>query len=320
MNLRWVARRKPRSYKMVWGFLIFWSGKHVNAGKGIVMSLGFQDKAVLNDGNQMPRVGLGVYLVQEGSEVEHSVRWALEAGYRLVDTAAFYKNEAGVGKAVHDSGIPREQIFVTTKLWNADHGFKSTIRACEQSLKALRMDYIDLYLIHWPGLNRDDRLATWEAMLELKAKQKVRSVGVSNFKPHHIDELIMAHGVAPSVDQVELHPFKAQTELRQYAKDKGIIVTAWGPIFHGHLNEAPAIVSDIGQKYGKSAAQVVLRWHLQHEITIIPKSVKQRRIIENADLFDFALSEGDMAAIDGLNRDKGYGSDPDKMTLGFVNI
>ncbi len=281
------------------------------------MSLSFQDKAVLCDGVQMPWVGLGVYLVQEGSEVENSVRWALEAGYRLVDTAAFYKNET---QAVRDSGIPREQVFVTTKLWNADHGYESTIRACEQSLKALGMDYIDLYLIHWPGLNKDDRLATWEAMLELKAKQKVRSVGVSNFRPHHIDELIKAHGVAPSVDQVELHPFKAQKELRQYAKDKGIIVTAWGPIFHGHLSEAPAMISDIGQKYGKSAAQVVLRWHLQHGISIIPKSVKQQRIIENADLYDFALSDGDMAAIDGLNRDNGYGSDPDKMTFGFVNI
>ncbi len=284
------------------------------------MSFDLQDKAVLNDGVQMPWFGLGVYLAQEGQEVENSVRWALEAGYRLVDTAAIYKNEAGVGKAVRESGVAREQLFLTTKLWNADQGYQSTIKACENSLKALDMDYIDLYLIHWPGLNRDDRLATWEAMLELKHKQKVRSVGVSNFKPHHIDELIVAHGVVPSVDQVELHPFNTQEELRQYAKEKGIIVTAWGPIFHGHISEAPEILSAIGEKYGKSAAQAVLRWHLQHGISIIPKSVKKQRIIENADIFDFALSDGDMAAIDGLNQNKRYGSDPDKMTFGFVNI
>lgn len=281
---------------------------------------GLQDKALLNDGNSMPWVGLGVYLAPEGSEVENSVRWALEMGYRLVDTARIYGNEAGVGKAVRQSGIVREQVFVTTKLWNADHGYKSTLMACDQSLKALGMDYIDLYLIHWPGLNKKDRLATWEAMLELKAKQKVLSVGVSNFKPYHIDELIAAHGVVPSVNQVELHPFQAQKELRRYAKEKGIVVTAWGPIFHGHIQQAPAVVSQIGQKYGKTAAQTVLRWHLQNGISVIPKSVKQHRIAENADIFDFALSDEDMSVIDGLNRGRGYGADPDVMTYGFENI
>ena len=281
---------------------------------------GLQDRTLLNDGNKMPWVGLGVYLTQEGSQVENSVRWALETGYRHVDTAKIYGNEAGVGKAVRESGIAREQVFVTTKLWNADHGYKSTLLACEKSLKTLGLDYIDLYLIHWPGLNKKDRLATWEAMLELKAKQKVLSVGVSNFKPYHIDELIAAHGVAPAVDQVELHPFQAQQELRQYAKDKGIVVTAWGPIFHGHIHEAPAVISEIGQKYAKTAAQTVLRWHLQSGISVIPKSVKQHRIAENADIFDFALSDDDMAAIDGLNRGRGYGADPDVMTYGFENI
>lgn len=281
---------------------------------------GLHDYALLNDGNKMPRVGLGVYLTQEGLEVQNSVRWALETGYRLVDTAKIYGNEAGVGRAVRESGIPREQVFVTTKLWNADHGYKSTLQACEKSLKALGMDYIDLYLIHWPGLNKKDRLATWEAMLELKAKQKVRSVGVSNFKPYHIEELIAAHGVVPAVDQVELHPFQAQQELRQYAEEKGIVVTAWGPIFHGHILKAPAVISQIGQKYGKTAAQTVLRWHLQSGIAVIPKSVKKHRIAENADIFDFALSDEDMAAIDGLNRGRGYGADPDVMTYGFENI
>ncbi len=284
------------------------------------MSFQMQDKAILNDGVQMPWLGLGVYLAQEGREVENSIRWALEAGCRLVDTATLYKNETGVGKALRESGVPREQLFVTTKLWNADHGYENTLRACETSLRALGLDYIDLYLIHWPGLNRDDRLATWEAMLQLKEQQKVRSVGVSNFKPHHIDELIAAHGVVPSVNQVELHPFNAQKELRQYANEKGIILTAWGPIFHGHLSEAPEIISAIGQKYGKSTAQTVLRWHLQHGIAIIPKSVKKHRIFENADIFDFALPDDDMAAIDALNQNKAYGGDPDTMTFGFENI
>ncbi|OQB23441.1 MAG: Glyoxal reductase [Firmicutes bacterium ADurb.Bin182] len=281
---------------------------------------GLKDKAALNDGVKMPRFGLGVYLVKEGAEVENSVRYALEAGYRLVDTAAFYKNEAGVGKAIRESRIPREEIFVTTKLWNSDHGYEKAIRACEKSLKLLGMDYIDLYLIHWPGLNRDDRLAAWEAILKLKEQQKIRSAGVSNFKPHHIEDLISEHGVTPSVDQVELHPFNSQTELRRYAKEKSIIITAWGPLFHGHLSEAPATLNAIGGKYGKTGAQAVLRWHLQNGISIIPKSVKKHRIIENADIFDFELSDEDMKVIDGLNKDKAYGPDPDIMDFGFVNI
>lgn len=279
-----------------------------------------QDKAILNDGNKMPWFGLGVYLVEEGAEVQSSIRWALDAGYRLVDTAAFYKNEAGVGKAIRESGISREDVFVTTKLWNADHGYDSTIRACEQSLKQLGMDYIDLYLIHWPGLNRDDRLATWEAFLKLKDQQKIRSIGVSNFKPHHIDELIATHGVVPCVDQVELHPFNAQTQLRRYADEKGIVLTAWGPLFHGHLREASKELAAIGEKYGKTDAQAVLRWHLQNHISIIPKSIKKHRIIENADIFDFALTDEDMRAIDGLDINKAYGADPDVMTYGFENI
>lgn len=279
-----------------------------------------QNKAALNDGVDMPWFGLGVYKAEEGPEVENSVRFALETGYRLVDTASFYENEAGVGKAVRESGIPRDQIFVTTKLWNADHGYEKAIRACEKSLKLLGLDYIDLYLIHWPGLNRDDRLSSWEAILKLKEQQKIRSAGVSNFRPHHIEDLIAVHGVVPSVDQVELHPFNAQTELRRYAKEKGIIVTAWGPLFHGHFHEAPESLAAIGEKYGKTAAQAVLRWHLQNGVSVIPKSVKKHRIVENADIFNFELSAEDMAVIDRLNQDKAYGFDPDVTDFGFVNV
>lgn len=277
-------------------------------------------KAELNDGHLMPWLGLGVYLMEDGAEVNRSVRFALDAGYRLIDTAAFYRNEDGVGRAMRGSGVAREEIFVTTKLWNADHGFDSTLRACEQSLKRLGTDYIDLYLIHWPGLNRDDRLATWEALLKLKERQKICSAGVSNFKPHHIDELIAASGVIPAVDQVELHPFNAQTALRRYADEKGVVITAWGPLFHGHLGEATDPLLQIGGKYGKTAAQVTLRWHLQHRISVIPKSVRAQRMRENADVFDFVLSDADMAAIDGLNRGAAYGGDPDEMTFGFVNL
>lgn len=277
-------------------------------------------KAKLNDGNRMPWLGLGVYLMEDGTEVNRSVRFALDAGYRLIDTAAFYRNEDGVGRAMRESGVAREEIFVTTKLWNAEHGFDSTLRACEQSLKRLGTDYIDLYLIHWPGLNKHDRLATWEAMLRLKERQKIRSVGVSNFRPHHIDELIDAFGVVPAVDQVELHPFNAQTALRRYADEKGIVLTAWGPLFHGHLGEAADSLRQIAEQYGKSAAQVTLRWHLQHRISVIPKSVKPQRIRENVDVFDFMLSDADMTAIDGLNREAAYGDNPDTLTFGFVNL
>lgn len=274
------------------------------------------DKVTLNDGVEMQWFGLGVYRVAEGEEVYNSVRWALEAGYRLVDTAAFYENEEGVGRAIRDSGIPREEIFVTTKVWNTDHGYERTLRACEKSLTKLGMDYADLYLIHWPGQNRDRMLKTWEALLELKALKKIRSAGVSNFKQHHIDTLIGAYDVTPSVNQIELHPWDTKEALLQYAKRKGIIITAWGPIFHGHLSEVPE-VHELGRKYGKSGAQVVLRWHLQKGVSIIPKSVHKERIVENAQLFDFEISPADMKYIDNLNRDRGFGPDPDMMNAGF---
>lgn len=285
-----------------------------------IMQSNEQDQVTLNDGTKMPKIGLGVYLAEEGSEIENSIRWALEAGYRLIDTAAFYENEAGVGRAIRQSEISREQIFVTTKLWNADHGYENTIRAFNKSLKLLDMDYVDLYLVHWPGLNRDGRLATWEAFLKLKEQKKIRSIGVSNFKPNHIEDLIAEFGVIPSVDQVELHPFNTQKTLRHYANEKGIIVTAWGPLFHGHFNESPEVLVNIGEKYGKTAAQIVLRWDLQNGVTIIPKSVKKHRIVENADIFDFAISEEDMSIINSLNKNKTFEFDPDVMDFGFINI
>jgi len=275
------------------------------------------DVAKLNDGNSMPWLGLGVYLTKEGKEVEQSVLWALEAGYRLVDTAAFYQNEAGVGRGVKQSGLPREDVFITTKLWNADQGYESTLKACEDSLRRLDTEYLDLYLIHWPGPDAVKRLKTYEALLELRRQGKVKSIGVSNFKMHHIDELISTFGEVPAVDQVELHPFFPQAELRDYAKQKDIVVTAWGPLFHGHFPEVKASVDPIGAQYGKTGAQAVLRWHLQNGVAIIPKSTHQNRIIENAGLFDFELTPKDMRTIDSLNKDERFGGDPDFLTFGF---
>ena len=278
--------------------------------------MNMNSKAKLSDGHEMPWLGLGVFLVNDGKEAEQSVLWALEAGYRLVDTASFYKNETGVGKGVKASGLSREALFITSKVWNGEQGYDSTIEACENSLKRLDTDYLDLYLIHWPGPDVKTRLKTWEAMMELRRQGKVKSIGVSNFKIHHLQELIDTFGETPVVDQVECHPFYPQSELKAFAKQNNIVITAWGPLFHGHLNEAPDI-NAIGAKYGKTGAQAVLRWHLQNGTAIIPKSIKQHRIIENAGLFDFELSEADMHAIDALNKDHFFGRDPDTMTFGF---
>ena len=282
------------------------------------MTSDINDTYALNDGHKMQRFGLGVYLVNDGSEIENSIRWAFEAGYRLIDTAWFYQNEVGVGKAVRESGLPRKDVFITTKLWNSDHGYDSGLRACEKSLKNLNTDYIDLYLIHWPGLNQQKRLQTWEAMLKLKEQQKVLSVGVSNFEPYHIDELIAEFGVAPAANQIELHPLLSQLELRKYCAEKNIAITCWGPLFHGHLKEVPE-VNAVGDKYGKTGAQAVLRWHLQNNLCIIPKSVKKHRIIENADIFDFELSQEDMTLIDNINQNKRFGAHPDKLDFGFID-
>ncbi len=274
------------------------------------------DRAVLNDGNAMPWLGLGVYLVKDGKEAQQTVAWAVEAGYRLIDTASFYRNEAGVAQGLSACGVPREEIFLTTKVWNSEQGYDSTMTAFENSLRRLNTDYLDLYLIHWPGPDSTRRLKTFEALLELRRKGRVKSIGVSNFKIHHLEELIKTFGEAPAVDQVELHPFFPQTELRQFAKEKKIAITAWGPLFHGHIKEAPGLDA-IGEKYGKTGAQAVLRWHLQNGVAIIPKSIKKERIQENADIFDFTLSDEDMRKIDALNTNTSFGADPDIFTMGF---
>lgn len=267
------------------------------------------DYTVLNNGVQMPWLGLGVFQVEDGNEVIQSVRHALEAGYRSIDTAAGYQNEAGVGTAIKESGLSREELFITTKLANSDQGYESTLRAFEESRRKLALDYIDLYLIHWPG--KDKYQETWKAFEKLHKEGYIRAIGVSNFKIHHLETLKQNSDTIPAVNQVEFHPLLNQQELLQYCKNEGVQLEAWSPIMKGNLN-LPQI-TDLAAKHGKTPAQIVLRWDLQHGVVTIPKSVHQERIIENANIFDFTLSEEDMKTIDQMNQNHRFGPDPDEL-------
>lgn len=273
------------------------------------MPTSIKDTVTLANGVEMPWFGLGVYKVQEGEEVISSVKAALECGYIHIDTATLYQNEIGVGQAVRASGIPREQLFITSKVWNDDQGYESTLKAYETSLKNLQMDYLDLYLIHWPvrGKFKD----TWRAMEKLYKEGRVRAIGVSNFHVHHLKELLKEAEIKPMVNQIEYHPHLTQKEVHEFCKKEGIQLEAWSPLKRGTLLDEPTLV-EIGQKYGKTAAQVILRWDLQNEVVTIPKSVKPHRIKENADIFDFRLSSEDMAKINALNKNERIGSNPDK--------
>ncbi|MBP3965317.1 aldo/keto reductase [Paenibacillus lignilyticus] len=265
----------------------------------------------LNNGVVMPWLGLGVWQgrPEDGAHVEHAVRTAIEAGYRSIDTAAAYRNEQGVGRAVRASGVPREEIFVTTKVDNANQGYDATLKAFDKSLDELGMDYIDLYLIHWPVSAH--YMETWRAMEKLYAEGKVRAIGVSNFQIRHLDTLLAACSVVPAVNQVEYHPRLTQKELQGYCNGKGIQLVAWSPLMLGRLLEEP-LVQELAGKYGRTGAQIVLRWDLQNGVVTIPKSAKAERIYENADIFGFELSLGDMERLDALNRNERSGMDPDK--------
>jgi len=268
-----------------------------------------QDGAVLHNGVKMPWVGLGVYKVQEGEEVVHAVKTALEIGYRHIDTAAFYQNEEGVGRAVKESGVPREELFITTKVWNSDQGYDTTLKAFEESLKKLDLAYIDLYLVHWPVKGKYKE--TYKALEKLYKDGLVRAIGVSNFQIHHLQDLMETCEIKPMVNQVEYHPRLTQKALHAFCKENGIQLEAWSPLMRGGelLNE-PVLV-EIGKKYGKTPAQVILRWDLQNDVVTIPKSVTPQRIKENADIFDFELTAEEMEAIDSLNQEKRIGPDPD---------
>lgn len=268
-----------------------------------------QDSVTLHNGVKMPQLGFGVFKVKNGSETVESVKKALEAGYRHIDTAAIYGNEEGVGKAIRESGIPREELFITSKVWNTEQGFEKTLQAYEDSLERLGTEYLDLYLIHWPGT--DKYIETWKALEKLYTDSRVRAIGVSNFHVHHLENLLKHTELKPVINQIELHPRLSQLEIREYCKKHDIQVEAWGPLGQGNLISEPTI-NHIADKHGKTAAQVMIRWHLQNDIVVIPKSVTPSRIVENTQVFDFELSLDEMNQIDSLNLGERYGSNPDE--------
>jgi 2,5-diketo-D-gluconate reductase A len=266
----------------------------------------------LNDGSQIPQLGFGTFQIDPQDAGEAVIR-ALEVGYRSIDTAAAYGNEHEVGGAINGSGIDRSEIFVTTKLWNSKHGRDSTKAAFDESLTKLGLDYIDLYLIHWPVPSRNLFVETWQAMEELRADGRVRSIGVSNFQEPHLDRLAAATETVPVVNQIELHPALQQRGLRGVHSERGIVTEAWSPLAQGELfdDETP---SEIGSGHDKSTAQVMLRWHMQLGNVTIPKSVTAERIESNFDIWDFELSEEEMTAIEGLDAGRRIGPDPDEFT------
>lgn len=270
-----------------------------------------QSTTTLHNGVEMPWIGLGVFKVQDGEEVETSIQAALQAGYRSIDTAAIYGNEEGVGRAIAAAGIPREKLFITTKLWNANQGFDATIAAFDESMKKLGLDYLDLYLIHWPLPSQGKYVETWKALEHLYQSGRVRAIGVSNFKIHHLKDILANGEIKPMVNQVEYHPRFNQKELHEFCKTNGIQLEAWSPLMQGDLLNEPTLV-EIANKYNKSVAQVIIRWDLQMGVVTIPKSTKPHRIAENADVFDFDLTSEDLEKINSLNTGERMYADPDE--------
>jgi 2,5-diketo-D-gluconate reductase A len=268
----------------------------------------------LNNGVEMPQLGFGVFLVP-ADEVVEPVRGALDAGYRLIDTASLYGNEEGVGRAIAESGIPRDDIFITTKVWNSDQGYDRTLEAFDQSTKLLGLDVVDLYLIHWPSPERDLYADTWRALERIYADGRARAIGVSNFHVSHLERILSEGAVVPAVNQVELHPGFPQDELRAFNEQHGIATEAWGPIGRGKGLLDRDEVRAIARAHDKTPAQVVLRWHIQLGVIAIPKSVRPERIRENLDIFDFELTRDDMAALSALDGPGRLGADPDAMNL-----
>lgn len=281
----------------------------------------------LNSGTVIPQLGLGVWQATN-DETEHAVRFALDdAGYRHIDTAAAYGNEEGVGRGIANASVPREDIFVTTKLWNSDQGYQPALDAFDASLARLGVDYVDLYLVHWPLRDRNTRLRTWDAMEKIAESGRARAVGVCNFEPHHLQELVDRGGLLPAVDQVELHPHLPQHAIRDFSALHGIAVESWSPLGGtsnsgwGNASKPNTLLDDpvitrIGERHGKSAAQVLIRWHLQNGLIVIPKSVHDNRIAQNFDVFDFELTDRDLADIATLDDGVRVGFHPDEMNLG----
>ena len=269
------------------------------------MLLAMSASVKLNDGREMPQLGLGVWKTTDGNEVR-AVRAALDAGYRHIDTAAIYGNEDGVGRAIAESGVDRESIWVTTKCWNADVRSGDVRAALHTSLKKLRLEYVDLYLVHWPVEGRVD---AYREIEKLRREGLCRSIGVSNFMPEHVDELLAATEVVPAVNQVELHPYLQPADVLESCARHGIAIEGWSPLMQGAFKREP-LFAKVGDKHGKSAAQVVIRWALQRGFITIPKSANPGRIQENGDVFDFEIGSDDMRAITALSRDQRFGPDP----------
>lgn len=266
----------------------------------------------LYNGVSMPWLGIGVFKVEEGDELVHAVKFAIKHGYRSIDTAAIYGNEEGVGQALHESmletGLAREELFVTSKVWNADLGYESTLKAYETSLQKLGLDYLDLYLIHWPVEGKYEE--AWRALETLYKQGKVRAIGVSNFQIHHLEQLMKHAEIKPMVNQVEFHPRLNQKELLAYCQSQDIQLEAWSPLMQGELLNNTELL-EIAQRYNKSITQIIIRWDLQSGVITIPKSTKEHRIVENFNVFDFELSAEDMTRINQLNQNKRVGPDPD---------
>ncbi|WP_407562189.1 aldo/keto reductase [Streptomyces sp. 184] len=264
----------------------------------------------LNNGVAMPQLGFGVWQVPD-DEAETAVRTAIDAGYRSIDTASIYGNERGTGKALAGAGVPREDLFVTTKLWNSDQGYDAALRAFDESLRRLGLDHVDLYLIHWPAPAKDQFVETWRALEKIYSDGRARAIGVSNFQPAHLQRLLDEGTVAPALNQIELHPDFAQADLRAFHAAHGIATEAWSPLGQGKGLLDEPVLRELGEKHGRSPAQIVLRWHLQLGNVVIPKSVTPSRIRENIDVFGFELDDADLRAIAGLDAGNRIGDNPD---------
>ena len=272
--------------------------------------INFMDRTIkFKNGVEIPVLGFGTYKMENGSETFDSVSYALEVGYRHIDTAKIYENEESVGEAIKNSSIKREDIFVTTKVWNTDRGYDNTLRAFEESMKKLKLDYLDLYLIHWP---KDLNAETWKALEKLYNEKRVRAVGVSNFNKHHLEELFKTCEVFPMINQIELHPELTQKSLYEFCNSKDIVIEAWSPLIRGKILSID-LLKELSKSYNKTIAQIVLRWNVQLGIVTIPKSSNKDRIKENFDIFDFELSKEDMEKISSLNKNFRTGPDPDNI-------
>jgi methylglyoxal/glyoxal reductase len=278
------------------------------------MNNNLQSTTSLYNGVKMPRFGLGVFKVEEGPELVHAVKFAIKHGYRSIDTAAIYGNEEGVGQAIQEAmteyGIKRDELFITSKVWNSDLGYESTIAAYETSLGKLGLDYLDLYLIHWPveGKYKD----AWRALETLYKEGKVKAIGVSNFQVHHLEDVMKDAEIKPMVNQVEYHPRLTQQEVKTFCDNNGIQFEAWSPLMQGQLFDNP-LLKNLANKYNKTVAQIILRWDLQNGVVTIPKSTKEHRIIENSTVFDFELTKEDVDQINNLNQNHRVGPDPDNI-------